>query len=680
VTATSGSASGAVAVEVRSLGPVQQIEFIALPAELYVLGVGRTDHAVLRATCTLAPGVPAPAGTPVLFELLADPGGDPAATLVDAGESAAVFTDEWGVAEVVLRSGTHSGPLMVQASAGELSQTLHLGVSAGPPAGMTCWADATSLGYNEETGLSAAVYDAYHNPVPNGTVVVFTASAGIAFSPSGTGSDATAQGVAEMTYLAPAEAPGVPEVATIEAQVDGAEGVLTCAMQIDLPVPVIPVEPGEIARLEMQLSVPEIAVRETGGLELCQVTVTCFDDQNIPVGHDREVVFEIAAGPDGGETLQDAGWGPVSVLTDAASRASVTLGSGTISGTVEVLATAGNSASQSALVSIAAGPPNYISIGIAPLNIRGWDIVGADADVVAYVSDIYNNPVRDGTVVYFTCDEGIIRGNYLNTGSLGSSTTEGGVGLGTYFSGQPRLDGRVEVTATTAGGTVVGTGGLISSGPPVSVEFFAPAPPINLLANGASEVDLWVEVLDINQNYVVAGTIVEFRTPLGVIDDNSQTSDGVYGSVAGATLRSVTLGQDYSWSVPDDGIGAVVSVSAMAGLAGAASDGVEVNFLTGAAYRHNSRIEAETSVPVGTSVPFEVLIADRYGNPLGGHVLAVSASGGASVTASGTTDAWGSAYPLMFTAPANDTTCVITVVDTDPGYGGITLTKTVTVN
>jgi len=366
-------------------------------------------------------------------------------------------------------------------------------------------------------------------------------------------------------------------------------------------------------------------------------------------------------------------------LTNALGQATVTLNSGTVSGTVEVIARAGLSASQSALVSIAAGPPHYISVGADPLNIRGWDVVGAESHVVAYVSDIYHNPVREGTVIYFTCDEGIMRGNYLNYGQLGSSITEGGVAVGTYFSGLPRLDGRVAISATTAGGAVSGDAGLISSGPPVSVRFISPAPPVSLMANGTSEVEFWVEVLDVNDNYVVSGTRVEWSAEFGQIDDASETADGVYGSVASATLQSATLEEDFSWTVPDDGIGAWVAVSARAGLAGTVSDGLNVAFRTGPAYRGNSRIEIEETVPAGSSTPFEVLIADRYGNPLGGHVLSLSASAGGTVTASGTTDSWGSVYPLTFTAPAADTTCVITVVDGDPGYGGLTLSARVTV-
>jgi hypothetical protein len=178
----------------------------------------------------------------------------------------------------------------------------------------------------------------------------------------------------------------------------------------------------------------------------------------------------------------------------------------------------------------------------------------------------------------------------------------------------------------------------------------------------------------------VEGTIVEFYSTLGDIDESAASADGVAGSLARATLRSETLGRDQSYSVPDDGVGGVAMVVAAAGLAGSLTSGLEVNFLTGNAYRANSRIEIENQAAQGQVVPFDVLVQDRYGNPLGGHVLALSASGGGSVSASGTTDTWGMASGLLFTAPAADTTCVITVYDTDPGYGGITLTETIAVN
>jgi hypothetical protein len=189
-----------------------------------------------------------------------------------------------------------------------------------------------------------------------------------------------------------------------------------------------------------------------------------------------------------------------------------------------------------------------------------------------------------------------------------------------------------------------------------------------------------VEVLDINGNYVLGGTTVEFYTTLGEVDESAVTADGVAGSIARATLRSETLGRDYAYSVPDNGIGGTATVVGSAGLGGAYSDELAVDFLTGPAYRANSRIEIDNEVAAGGALSFEVLIQDRYSNPLGGHALQITATGGGVVTSAATTDTWGMASGLLFTAPASDTTCVISVYDSDPGYGGITLSETVAVN
>jgi hypothetical protein len=437
-----------------------------------------------------------------------------------------------------------------------------------------------------------------------------------------------------------------------------------------------PLPPGAIARIELVPSLTEIAVRGTGWTEQCAIVASAYDAQSQPVGGGRTITFEILAGPGGGESIENDGYGPVEALTDANGQARVALSSGTVSGTVRLEARVAGLATRAALVSIAAGPAVRIAIGVDPLNIRGWDVVGAEASVTAIVSDTYNNPVSNGTTIYFTCDEGVIRGW---DGNLGSAVTEGGIARATYLSGLPRWDGQVLVTASTAGGAVLGHGSLISSGPPTSIEFVAPTPPVAIMADGESEVQVTVEVLDVNGNFVVGGTQIEFRTTQGTIEESATTADGVYGSLAQANLRSDTLERDFSWSVPDDGIGALVQVTARAGLGGGVSDALEVAFGTGPAYRGNSRIDLASSVTPGSSTPFEILVRDRYGNPLGGHVIGLSVTGGGSISASGTTDAWGTAGPLIFTAPAADTTCVITAVDNDPGYGGMALSTSVTV-
>ncbi|MBU1702023.1 MAG: hypothetical protein KJ970_19620 [Candidatus Eisenbacteria bacterium] len=156
-----------------------------------------------------------------------------------------------------------------------------------------------------------------------------------------------------------------------------------------------------------------------------------------------------------------------------------------------------------------------VAIAVDPCNMRAWDRVAETADITVVLSDLYHNPVPDHTRVWFTSDEGIVRGAV--SGELGSGETYDGVCGATFLSGEPRNDGIVTVTATTAGGTVEGNVSFITIGPPTSVTFIYPVPPVNIMADGEAEIDLMVEVLDINNNFVLGGTSVEFRADIGTV-------------------------------------------------------------------------------------------------------------------------------------------------------------------
>jgi len=52
-----------------------------------------------------------------------------------------------------------------------------------------------------------------------------------------------------------------------------------------------------------------------------------------------------------------------------------------------------------------------------------------------------------------------------------------------------------------------------------------------------------------------------------------------------------------------------------------------VVFKTGRAFSKNSSISVQSSVTYGTSIPVEVTIKDRWGNPLGGHLIEVYGDG-----------------------------------------------------
>ena len=664
-----GTATRSVSIEI--LEAIREIHFVALPPELWVYGVGMTDHSVLQATCYLAPGVSAPAGIPVTFILLSGPGGGEVLLDEESGvTTVTVRTDVNGIARAGLRSGSVSGPLEVRVEAGDVYEVLRLGISSGPPTGVYC-GDERDQDDPTLWHITATVHDVYHNPAPNGTVVVFIANTGLIGTGTGTGSTQTVDGVAYAEFRSFLHY----GVARIECLTDESVG---CELTIDLSSHTE--EPGPITSIAMGLSATEIMVKDTGGISQVQIHATCYDKDSQPVGRDRNVYFEIVSGPAGGEGLQGEGWGPVAVLTNENSQAIVTLASGTISGTVSIVARADSvEASEAALVSINSGPAFYISVGARPLNIRGWDIIGAQSDITVYVSDKYNNPVMNNTVVYFTCDEGIMRGNYESYQSLASSITEGGVAIGKYFSGLPRDDGQVIIYASTSGGAVVGVGGLISSGPPASVEFVAPPEPVDLVADGLAQVKFYVEVLDINGNYVMEGETIEFACNYGAVSTSAYTFDGVTGSIASGTLTSQVLSRDASVTTPDDGIGAVAEVRAIAGLSGNYNDVLHVTFLTTEAFQNNCTFDISGSVRRGSQEPAVVIIKDRYGNPLGGHLLSVNTTGG-TLPATVTTDMWGSAN-MLFSAPADSgETAVITITDIDPDRGGIILSATTKTN
>ncbi len=651
---------------------VRRIEFKATPPALWVLGVGKDDHALLRATCYYAGDIPAPAGVPVTFTLLSNLGGGE--TLIDSlgtpdVEQMVVPTDSTGVAKVVLRSGTLSGPFEVKAEAGDAAEILRLGISSGPATGMYC-SRVRSEDDPRDWFVTATVHDAYHNPVPDGTIVVFTADHGLIATGDGTGAAHTVAGKAEATFTTYA----LFGVATIRASCDGG---VSCEFELDLATHAE--QPGPIAFIMLTASPSEIAVDSTGGVTQALMTAQCYDAVGQAVGRGRGVTFRITAGPGGGENLSLQGYGPVTTITDDYGRAKTILMAGYKSGTAKVIASADSAqAAAATLVGMTAGPPHYIAIGADPLNIRGWDLIGAQSDLWAYVYDRYGNPVRERTEIWAYCDEGMVRGDYINQGQIGSSRTEGGVAVFTYFSGLPREDGRVEITASTSGGEVTGTAWVIASGPPHSVEFIAPQEPVSVWADGADHFTFYVEVLDVNSNYVLAGETVEFSSTYGNVPVSAYTANGTSGSIAKGVFTSVVLDRDASVTTPDNGIGAVARVTASAGLGGLTSDVLQVNLLTGAAYADNCTFTLDTSVPRNEDTPFQVVIKDRYGNPLGGHALTATATKG-SVDSPVITNMWGEGN-FVFTAPADSGDVRIMVTDTDPLYGGVRLNLKTTAN
>jgi hypothetical protein len=123
----------------------------------------------------------------------------------------------------------------------------------------------------------------------------------------------------------------------------------------------------------------------------------------VPVDNGTEVTFTIMHGPGGGEFLDSEtnGYGPV-VKETAGGTASIGVNAGTKPGTILLSIEAGDYAAATAKIGVAAGPPDSILINVGEHTINGDGTY--TVAVGAIVRDMYNNPVENGTAVYFTLD------------------------------------------------------------------------------------------------------------------------------------------------------------------------------------------------------------------------------------------------------------------------------------
>jgi hypothetical protein len=323
-------------------------------------------------------------------------------------------------------------------------------------------------------------------------------------------------------------------------------------------------------------------------------------------------------------------------------------------------------------VTIRAGQPAFITVGAADCNVP-CDIVNYTNDIVAVVVDQWGNECPDSTAIYFWCEQGQIEG----AGTTNPAITQRGTASSTWHSGKPINDGYVWYWAETAGGTVADTSYFYQSCAPVYGTFLTW--PDTLLADNKDKGEVVIDVRDINGVFVEGGTIVEVESDIGTINDGL-TVDGCHSSVYVGDFVAGVLDRDYKVTIPDDGIGAIATITARSGGFFGFNGSVQVVLRTGTAYSKTSIIDVPTTMVFGTNAPIEIQIKDRWGNPLGGHLINVSCNSGGTVTGSPQyTNEYGVAGGYEFFATSNQsfTEALIVVTDADPNFGGIAITKKV---
>jgi hypothetical protein len=149
---------------------------------------------------------------------------------------------------------------------------------------------------------------------------------------------------------------------------------------------------------------------------------------------------------------------PTTAQTDSNGQVTVTVNAGSIPVPVAVKASLPNTNIQTVSLPIAVGTgypdSNSFSFSADVYSIEGQTRDGSTATITMRLADRFNNPIPDGTKIYFTTEGGSIEGN-LSDGTVGSTpdcTTKSSSCSAILKSMNPRpADGRVTVLAYTEG-------------------------------------------------------------------------------------------------------------------------------------------------------------------------------------------------------------------------------------
>ena len=222
-------------------------------------------------------------------------------------------------------------------------------------------------------------------------------------------------GVATATYRADGCSPEDTVTVTVITGGDAITGTV-----------VIPVNEAQIGSMEfVSVTNDYISLKGTGGQGRSETSVVQFRvlDENGNPASQKDVTFELTNNP-GGIVIS-----PTSAQSDNDGLVQTVVRSGDVPGAVRVLAYStptnsdpGNHDNRISAVSdvliISTGLPdnNSFTLSAEILNPEGLLHDGEIVNITAFLADHYNNPVPDGTAVFFTTEGGAIQSGCTTTG------------------------------------------------------------------------------------------------------------------------------------------------------------------------------------------------------------------------------------------------------------------------
>jgi len=289
----------------------------------------------------------------------------------------------------------------------------------------------TSLSAGGSTTVTANLDDGSGSPYLESVSVEFSSACTVAGTATLTSPVVTGTGTAISTYTAT----GCSGADTITATAVPGSTLLSASATVTVQAAVI-------GSLQFESATPsDIGIRGFGLTESSAVQFKVLDTQGNPAAG-QDVSFALNS------TVGGISIAPDTATSDANGFVTTFVTSGTVATSVRVTAslTANpgiNTQSDSLVISTGIADQNSFSLSASVANPEGWDVDNETVDVLILAADHFNNPVPDGTAIFFTSEGGQIDSSCL---------TETGQCSVTWRSSAPRpSDGRITILATAIG-------------------------------------------------------------------------------------------------------------------------------------------------------------------------------------------------------------------------------------
>ncbi len=279
---------------------------------------------------------------------------------------------------------------------------------------------------------------------------------------------------------------------------------------------------GAAAIILSSVSNQSINIAETGDLVSTAFSFVVQDSAGRSLNSEKavEVEFEIVSGPGGSEEII-----PATARTNSQGQVTTSLFSGNAAGAVKVQALVDRPEvgltirSKPVLIAIHGGFPDDDHFSIAPdkFNFEGYSFNNIRNPITVIVGDKFSNPVKPGTVVYFSTTGGIIQGS--------GETDNDGIVIAELISGEPRPNDDIGGSGGRPGYSTVTASTVNENDQRISKEInvvfstsdaIIDASPLtfDLDPNGGASFDY--TVTDINGNPMAAGTQISIEGGEGI--------------------------------------------------------------------------------------------------------------------------------------------------------------------